>query len=92
LRETPASRPAISGLLRFPSRVCVVSQVDLGVISRRYYQWREALPRITPFYAVKCCPDPAFLQVLATLGSGFDVASQVRERRRSAETRSCDFK
>ena len=41
-----------------------------------YLQWNELLPSITPFYAVKCNPDPVLLQTLASLGAGFDCASK----------------
>ena len=33
------------------------------------------MPRITPFYAVKCNPDPGIMRTLAALGAGFDCAS-----------------
>lgn len=39
-----------------------------------------ALPRVTPFYAVKCNPDRLILRTLAALGCGFDCAS-AREMR-----------
>ena len=37
--------------------------------------WRERLPRVTPFYAVKCNPDPEILSLLADMNTGFDAAS-----------------
>ncbi|KAF9908701.1 hypothetical protein EC991_009629 [Linnemannia zychae] len=48
---------------------------DLGEIYRLHLQWKELLPRIEPFYAVKCNPDPTILRLLAALGTGFDCAS-----------------
>ena len=39
-----------------------------------------ALPRVHPFYAVKCHPDPAVLRTLAALGGGFDCASAAEMR------------
>ena len=33
------------------------------------------MPRVTPFYAVKCNPDAAIMRCLAALGCGFDCAS-----------------
>lgn len=33
------------------------------------------MPRVTPFYAVKCNPDGAIMRCLAALGCGFDCAS-----------------
>ena len=50
--------------------------VDLGVIVSQVYQWRKFFPRVEPFYAVKCNPDPTILQTLALLGCNFDCASQ----------------
>ena len=49
--------------------------VDVGCVKRAYDRWRERLPRVTPHYAVKCNSDPVVVQVLAALGSSFDVAS-----------------
>ena len=37
--------------------------------------WNSLLPRIQPFYAVKCAPDRAIISTLAALGAGFDCAS-----------------
>lgn len=49
---------------------------NLSPIIRQLNQWREELPMVEPFYAVKCNPDPITLQLLALLGCGFDCASQ----------------
>ncbi len=35
------------------------------------------MPRVTPFYAVKCNPEPGVLRLLNSLGTGFDCASKV---------------
>ena len=51
--------------------------VDLGRLLELYCGWREALPTVSPFYAVKCNDDPALLKTLAALGTGFDCASKV---------------
>ena len=48
---------------------------DLSEVYRQHLRWMRALPRIIPFYAVKCNPDPYVLQLLARLGTGFDCAS-----------------
>ena len=50
---------------------------DLGNVYRRMKTWKQLMPRVKPFYAVKCNPDVGILSTLATLGSGFDCASQV---------------
>ncbi|KAF0983914.1 hypothetical protein FDP41_007829 [Naegleria fowleri] len=50
--------------------------VDLSEVLRQVQTWRQELPRVTPFYAIKCNPNPYFLRVLEKLGCGFDVASR----------------
>jgi ornithine decarboxylase len=37
--------------------------------------WNRYLPKVLPYYAVKCNPDPSILQWLYDRGSGFDCAS-----------------
>lgn len=49
--------------------------VDLGAALCRWEEWRTALPRLKPFYAVKCCNEPALLETLSRLGCSFDCAS-----------------
>ena len=72
--------------------------VDLGVVVSQFYQWRKHFPRVSVYYAVKCCPDPVIVQTLATLGANFDCASRqeiklvqdityvVKQAKRSPET------
>jgi diaminopimelate decarboxylase len=50
--------------------------VDLGDIIRQYYKWNKNLPKITPFYAIKCNPCSIIIQLLDKLGCSFDCASQ----------------
>jgi len=49
---------------------------DLGEVYRQHMRWKKNLPRVKPFYAVKCNPDPEVIKLLAALGSGFDCASK----------------
>ncbi|TDZ39963.1 Ornithine decarboxylase [Colletotrichum spinosum] len=49
---------------------------DLGEVYRQHMRWKLNLPRVKPFYAVKCNPDPKVLQLLSALGTGFDCASK----------------
>ncbi|KAG2223404.1 hypothetical protein INT45_001710, partial [Circinella minor] len=49
---------------------------DLGVLHRQHLKWQALLPRIEPFYAIKCNPDTAAIKYLASLGVGFDCASK----------------
>ncbi len=50
--------------------------VDLGEILEQFKLWKTHLPRIEPFYAVKCCPNEMILKTLAVLGCSFDCASK----------------
>lgn len=49
---------------------------DLGEVYRQHMRWKTNLPRVKPFYAVKCNPDEEVIALLANLGSGFDCASK----------------
>ncbi|KAK4527377.1 hypothetical protein GAYE_SCF39G5299 [Galdieria yellowstonensis] len=50
--------------------------VDLGAVERRYLDFVCQLPRVKPFFAVKCNPDPIIVRLLAQLGCNFDCASK----------------
>ncbi|NP_001158445.1 ornithine decarboxylase 1 [Saccoglossus kowalevskii] len=50
--------------------------MDFGDIVNKFEKWEALLPRVHPFYAVKCNENPAVLRLLAALGTGFDCASK----------------
>ncbi|XP_049290991.1 ornithine decarboxylase 1-like [Anopheles funestus] len=50
--------------------------LDLDDVVRKHYGWCAKMPRVKPYYAVKCNDDPRILQTLMTLGTGFDCASK----------------
>nr|KAB1094640.1 type III PLP-dependent enzyme [Acinetobacter baumannii] len=50
--------------------------VDLTDIEHKYKLWKLKMPRITPFYAMKCNDCPGVLQYLASIGVNFDCASK----------------
>lgn len=52
---------------------------DVNDILRKHKTWLSKLPRVRPFYAVKCNSSPIVLETLASLGIGFDCASKVCE-------------
>jgi ornithine decarboxylase len=51
-------------------------QVKLGKIKECYDLWREELPKVEVFYAVKCNPHKTILSYMNTLGIKFDCASK----------------
>ena len=63
--------PGVAAKVEEPFYVC-----DLGVVVSQFYQWKRSLPRVEPFYAVKCNPDRAIIMTLAKLGANFDCASR----------------
>uniref|UniRef100_A0A914V787 ornithine decarboxylase n=2 Tax=Plectus sambesii TaxID=2011161 RepID=A0A914V787_9BILA len=50
--------------------------MDLGMVLQRFELWTTTMPRVEPFYAVKCNSDPILMRVLADCGAGFDCASK----------------
>eukprot|EP00871_Galdieria_phlegrea_P003930 jgi/Galph1/4538/GphlegSOOS_G3130.1 len=50
--------------------------VDIGAVERRYVEFVQELPRVQPYFAVKCNPDPILIRVLSELGCSFDCASK----------------
>jgi len=50
--------------------------IDLSEIRRQFSYWKQELPFVTPYYAIKCNPDPKIVEFLGTLGAKFDCASQ----------------
>lgn len=53
-----------------------VMLVNTQKIVEQWQRWKLNLPRVQPYYAVKCNSDLAILQTLANLGARFDCASQ----------------
>ena len=48
---------------------------NLSPIIAQLEQWKDELPMVEPFYAVKCNPDPVILRLLARYGCSFDCAT-----------------
>jgi ornithine decarboxylase len=49
---------------------------DLGEVVRQWNKWTTLLPRVEPFFAMKCNPDPRVVELLCNLKTGFDCASK----------------
>ncbi|KAE9549945.1 hypothetical protein FO519_006840 [Halicephalobus sp. NKZ332] len=50
--------------------------LNLSSVIDKYIKWKKELPRVKPYYAVKCNDDPILLTTLGTLGCTFDCASK----------------
>nr|XP_051687987.1 antizyme inhibitor 2 isoform X1 [Oryctolagus cuniculus]XP_051687988.1 antizyme inhibitor 2 isoform X1 [Oryctolagus cuniculus]XP_051687989.1 antizyme inhibitor 2 isoform X1 [Oryctolagus cuniculus]XP_051687990.1 antizyme inhibitor 2 isoform X1 [Oryctolagus cuniculus]XP_051687991.1 antizyme inhibitor 2 isoform X1 [Oryctolagus cuniculus]XP_051687992.1 antizyme inhibitor 2 isoform X1 [Oryctolagus cuniculus] len=49
---------------------------DLGAVVRKHLCFLKCLPRVRPFYVVRCNSSPGVLKVLAELGLGFSCANK----------------
>ena len=49
--------------------------IDHAIIRSNYQKFREYLPKVQAYYAVKANPDPAIVRTLYCEGASFDVAS-----------------
>ncbi|XP_013783566.1 ornithine decarboxylase-like [Limulus polyphemus] len=49
---------------------------DMSDIVHKYKMWKYKMPRVRPFYAVKCNDNPLLLELLAVLGLNFDCANK----------------
>jgi ornithine decarboxylase len=50
--------------------------VNLKEVVKKINLWRESLPLVEPFYAVKCNPDEIIIKLMSSMGIGFDCASK----------------
>lgn len=50
--------------------------LDIEDVRMKYRKWVEKIPKVTPFYAVKCNDDDEIVKTLAEAGAGFDCASK----------------
>ncbi|MFH1478223.1 MAG: type III PLP-dependent enzyme [Candidatus Omnitrophota bacterium] len=51
--------------------------IKKGVLERQYKRFRNCLPEVTPYYAIKANPHPRIIKTFVKLGASFDVASGV---------------
>ncbi|KAH3847749.1 ornithine decarboxylase-like isoform X2 [Dreissena polymorpha] len=49
---------------------------NIGDVVYKFNNWLRKIPRVKPFYAVKCNDDCVVLKILADLGANFDCASR----------------
>lgn len=48
---------------------------DVEDVRLKFKKWTEEIPRVVPYYAIKCNDEPEIAKTLAELGAGFDCAS-----------------
>nr|XP_050868819.1 ornithine decarboxylase-like isoform X2 [Vespula vulgaris] len=50
--------------------------LDLGIIIKKHLDWIKKMPRVVPYYAVKCNSNPMVIKLLAAMNANFDCASK----------------
>jgi len=50
--------------------------ININNILDTYLRWNKNLPNVTPYYAMKCNPNPVILELLYLCGCSFDCASK----------------
>lgn len=50
--------------------------IDVSAVVRQMLKWKKNLPRVKPFYAMKCNPSLFIMKVVEGMGGGFDCASR----------------
>ncbi|EKX33132.1 hypothetical protein GUITHDRAFT_81731 [Guillardia theta CCMP2712] len=50
--------------------------IDLSMVLKKLNDWKSFMPRVQPFYAIKCNNDSFICKLLALSGCGFDCASK----------------
>lgn len=63
--------------LAVQGKVAAFFVADLGAVVRKHFCFLKYLPRVRPFYAVRCNSSLGVLKVLAELGLGFSCANKV---------------
>jgi len=59
----------------FPKSSGSVTVLSKPRIDTQWQTWAKAFPRVKPYYAVKCNPEPFLLKTLMNHGANFDCAS-----------------
>lgn len=66
---------AIQNFMKDEDELNTFMVIDLDHLHDLYKEWTNAFPRIRPYFAVKCNPDPNVIRTLYQLGAGFDCAN-----------------
>jgi ornithine decarboxylase len=79
LREMPAgfdTTELMRELTRDSATEHATYIVNLTTVMGKLGEWRRNLPRVKPYYAIKCNNDVAICRLMAQSGCGFDCASK----------------
>jgi len=74
--------PILEEMIQKDQMVECHSIIDLGSVIHQLNNWKQLLPRVQPFYAIKAFPNINVIRVMHLLGVNFDCAS-------AGEIRTC---
>uniref|UniRef100_A0A674NHF1 ornithine decarboxylase n=1 Tax=Takifugu rubripes TaxID=31033 RepID=A0A674NHF1_TAKRU len=75
-KESTATRFIDKKIKELDSMVKPFQVLNLDTLIQMHLKWLSYLPRVKPFYAVKCNSTETVLRTLNALGTGFDCASK----------------
>jgi len=80
----------------FPKKAGSVAVISPYRIGSQIQTWKNLLPNVKPYYAVKCNPEKTILQAMYTNGAGFDCASlrevyEVNTLNKESDTKKTDI-
>ena len=77
LRNKPNSVSGIENLIKsyLKRHKTPFMLIRRDALKKQYQTFREYLPEVTPFYAIKSNPHPGIVKAFIAMGSSFDVAS-----------------
>ncbi|XP_015786453.1 ornithine decarboxylase isoform X1 [Tetranychus urticae] len=73
---SPTVQEYIGQSTQVPGQEDAFYVVDIDDILNKHRNWIQSLPRVRPYYAVKCNSSRVILEILMGLGIGFDCASK----------------
>ena len=50
--------------------------LDVAKVIQKHQDWIEKMPKVVPYYAIKCNPNPTVIKILAAMNASFDCASK----------------
>ncbi|XP_055596419.1 ornithine decarboxylase 1-like [Uranotaenia lowii] len=76
LEEGASMRDVIDSVVAQGPQEFPIHLIDLDDIVSKHRNWLTLIPRVEPFYAVKCNDNSSILRTLMAAGAGFDCASK----------------
>ncbi|XP_076231000.1 ornithine decarboxylase 1-like [Calliopsis andreniformis] len=66
----------IKTIIKLRNREGAFCILDIADIVQKHQNWITKMPRVVPYYAIKCNPNPTVIKILAAMNGSFDCASK----------------